>query len=96
MLLLKTDAEVRRHGNRTGLETPVVHAENDVCRCGNKISGTYCTFFFFFYYLIALSGQAPFIYSPKNKRNRNLLILNLYNININKFVISLIKLKDLY
>jgi len=35
MLLLKTDAEARRHGYRTGLETPVVYAENDVCYCVN-------------------------------------------------------------
>jgi len=33
MLLLKTDAQVRRHGYRSGLETPVVHAENYVCCC---------------------------------------------------------------
>ena len=25
-----TDAEARKHGERTGLETPVVHAINDV------------------------------------------------------------------
>jgi len=37
MLLLKTDAEVRRHGYRSGLETPVVHAENYVCCCVDTI-----------------------------------------------------------
>ncbi len=52
MLLLMTDAEVRRHGYRTGLETPVVHAENDVCRCRNMILGTYCTFFISFIFLL--------------------------------------------
>ena len=26
-----TDAEVRKHGYQTGLETPVVHAVNDEC-----------------------------------------------------------------
>jgi hypothetical protein len=27
----KTDAEVRKRGERTGLDTPVVHAVNDEC-----------------------------------------------------------------
>jgi hypothetical protein len=27
---IETDAEARKHGERTGLETPVVHAVNDV------------------------------------------------------------------
>lgn len=29
-LLYRIDAEARRHGYRTGLDTPVVHADNDV------------------------------------------------------------------
>jgi hypothetical protein len=28
---VKTDAEVRKRGERTGLDTPVVHAVNDEC-----------------------------------------------------------------
>ncbi len=28
-LLLDTDAQARKHGERTGLDTPVVHAVND-------------------------------------------------------------------
>lgn len=27
----RTDVEVRRHGYQMGLETPVVHADNDEC-----------------------------------------------------------------
>lgn len=43
MLLLKTDAEVRRLGYRKGLETPVVLAENDVCCCvyNNRVENNY-------------------------------------------------------
>jgi hypothetical protein len=37
VLLKKTDAEVRRQGYRSGLETPVVLAENDVCCCVDKL-----------------------------------------------------------
>jgi len=29
IFLALTDAEVRKHGEQTGLETPVVHAVND-------------------------------------------------------------------
>ena len=33
-LLIKTDAKKLKHGEQTGLETPVVHALNDVWLSG--------------------------------------------------------------
>lgn len=29
--MVESDAEVRKHGDQKGLETPVVHAVNDEC-----------------------------------------------------------------